>query len=169
MPPRPLLLPALAVLLAACPAGTPEAVDSPAVAEAPVMRDGFTAGPGLDDPAALRAWLEAEAERDGARPTFRLPVTLDFAEDAPNVIASARVGALAVSLDDTALGIPLADRARVLCSEVPCALWLEAQWGPLVALPGPPGAADGPPRVAVRAVLRPAHEPPDSLRVWLRR
>jgi len=43
--------------------------------------------------------------------------------------------AIAVKLDDTALGIRISDRVRMQCP-VPahtCTLWLEGYWGPLIS------------------------------------
>jgi len=84
----------------------------------------FTRGPALSPPDALRAWLEQQGDR-----TVRLPVTLVL--EAPHRIASARVGELPVTLDDSALGISLVDRLRQACpGQGECRVRLEGRWGP---------------------------------------
>ena len=73
-------------------------------------------GPKLAPEAALVAWLEGAGDA-----VLRLPLTI--------VDQGARLGSLAVEVDDTALGISLADRVRQACpGGRPCRVWVEGRW-----------------------------------------
>ena len=119
---------------------------TPANAEATIMSHALT--PSAD----LLAWL---GRQGGAR--VRLPVRLQFADQGRLALGPAHVGAwdepapdgISLTLDDTALGISLLDRARELCpaGEQACALWVEGTWGPLIGEPDP-----AKPTLAVREV-----------------
>jgi hypothetical protein len=82
----------------------------------------FVDGPAIDDTDALREWLAAH---DGERRQLRLPVSMDNGLGVSNFA----VGSVAIDVDDTALGISLADRARSRCgAQARCRLWLEGYW-----------------------------------------
>jgi hypothetical protein len=76
----------------------------------------YVRGPAIADSSELVAWLATQQRR------VRLPVVIDRR-------ASTRgyVGSLEIELDDTALGISLADRLRSLGGDR-VALWLEGRW-----------------------------------------
>jgi hypothetical protein len=76
----------------------------------------YVRGPAVANSAELVAWLATQARR------VRLPVVID-----PRSPTHGYVGPLAIELDDTALGISLADRVRSLGGDR-CALWLEGRW-----------------------------------------
>jgi hypothetical protein len=92
---------------------------------------GFVRGAAIAPTAGLIAWLDGQ-QLDGAPRLVRLPVVL--ARRGPRFsTAGARVGlasdALTVFLDDSKLGIGLADRARTACKDADtCALWVEGYW-----------------------------------------
>lgn len=101
-------------------------------------------GPALRPASALLAWLEASAGNDdGGRRLFRLPVVVRFEDryrlglGAAHIAASASdltPDAIALELDDTAMGIALLDQLRSRCPAGvdACAVWLDGYWGPLV-------------------------------------
>ena len=73
-------------------------------------------GPTLEPPAALVAWLEEAGDA-----VLRLPLTMRE--------QGAQLGTLAVEVDDSALGIDLADRVRQACpGGQPCRVWVEGRW-----------------------------------------
>ena len=89
----------------------------------------FVAGVPTDASAALAAWLEAR-RLDGRR--VRLPIVLVRGVVGFS-LRDARIGGgpapLTIVCDDSALGIGLADRARMGCGDAAtCALWLEGHW-----------------------------------------
>ncbi|MFO1054615.1 MAG: hypothetical protein U1F36_20525 [Planctomycetota bacterium] len=92
----------------------------------------FVHGPALADGPALAQWL-AKRAADGARPLVRLPVLVLLANP-PSTVQGARLlgaapDAATLTLDDSALGIGLADRARQACpGAAECPLWLEGRW-----------------------------------------
>lgn len=88
----------------------------------------FEDGPLVADTAALRAWLVA----GGAR-TVLVPVQVRV--DALGV-GDARIGALPVRLDDTALGVALHDRVRQACPDATCAILVEGRWGAVLGAEG---------------------------------
>lgn len=74
-------------------------------------------GPALDPPEALKAWLD-----DGGDSVVRVPLTVQKSVDA-------RIGSLRVEVDDSALGVSLADRLRMACAnEKKCTAWVEGRW-----------------------------------------
>ena len=79
-------------------------------------------GPPITAPAEdLAAWLAAQAPR-----LVRVAFTLD--RDAHGFTSrSARIGALTVQINDAALGVGIADRAR-RCEHAVCAFISEAYW-----------------------------------------
>lgn len=82
----------------------------------------FVDGPVIADADALREWLAAH---DGDLRQLRLPVSMDNGVGVSNFA----VGSVAIDVDDTALGISLADRARSRCgTQARCRLWLEGYW-----------------------------------------
>jgi hypothetical protein len=91
----------------------------------------FVRGAALVPADQLIAWLDSQKRGDEPR-LLRLPVVL--ARRGPRFsTVGARVGggsdALAVVLDDSKLGIGLADRARTACKDAAtCALWVEGYW-----------------------------------------
>ena len=104
--------------------------------------------------AELLSWLD-EQRKAGILVT--IPVRMSFTDAsrlAPgrtHIAGWAEPGpdTIALTLDDTALGIPLIDRVQELCpaDEEACALWLEGSWGPLIGDPDP-----NDPTLAVRGV-----------------
>lgn len=82
----------------------------------------FVRGVAVADAPALKAWLTQQTA------TVRLPVALELAP--VHAVKNARVGTLALKLDDSALGVSLADRAHQFCPRDgrPCVLWLEGRW-----------------------------------------
>lgn len=99
---------------------------------------GFSEGPAVSPASALLAWLEGE----GAGRTVRVPVVV---VPSPLGLASGYIAAsvevpesegLAVRLDDSTLGVSLADRLRDDCAyDVPCAIWVEGVWGSPLGMP----------------------------------
>lgn len=78
-------------------------------------------GPALEPVDALKAWLE-----DSGDAVLRVPLTVT---QTPPMRLEARVGALPVRLDDTALGVSLVDRVRSACGETKtCTVWVEGRW-----------------------------------------
>jgi hypothetical protein len=80
----------------------------------------YVRGPAIANSSELVAWLATQARR------VRLPVVID-----PRSPMQGYVGPVAVELDDTALGISLADRLRSIpptFDGTRCALWLEGRW-----------------------------------------
>lgn len=82
----------------------------------PTESPAYVRGPAVSDSAELVAWLATQARR------VRLPVVIDRRSPAHGY-----VGPLEIELDDTALGISLADRLRAIGGDR-CALWLEGRW-----------------------------------------
>lgn len=133
----------LALALGACPGAkrndAPPVGDTtpapPAIDARPTggsaMPDLTTPTQALEPQAELVAWLDHNGgARDiGAAPVLKLPVTI--AMDADRLgITGATLGALTVTLDDTALGIALKDRVR---QKYPVGapslrVWVEGRW-----------------------------------------
>lgn len=115
----------------------------------PVPPGRFVRGAAVTPADELRAWLDSQ-QRGGELRLVRLPVVL--AHHGPGFsTAGARIGggpaALTVFLDDSRLGIGLADRARMACKDADaCALWVEGFWR---------GEQDGGYTFEVRAVREP--------------
>lgn len=87
----------------------------------------FTRGPALAPVEGLKAWLAAQRRDDGHPRLVRVPVVMDC--DGLGQPRNARVGGLPVALDDSALGISLADRVRQACpGAATCHAWLEGLW-----------------------------------------
>jgi hypothetical protein len=91
----------------------------------------FTRGPALVPTDELRAWLEATRSDIGQR-KIRLPVWFEMAG---MTVKSTRIGAadgpdvVKVKLRDSALGVPLGDRARRAARDGSTpAMWLEGTW-----------------------------------------
>jgi hypothetical protein len=122
---RPVRLAALLTVgcaLWACPASTSSAKGGPDMQLRPHAELTFTRGHALSPPAALRAWLDQQGKK-----LVRAPVTVDT--DPLGSVRGARLGELAVTLDDSALGISLADRLRHACPDAAtCRVWLEGLW-----------------------------------------
>jgi len=76
----------------------------------------YVRGPAVANSSELVAWLATQARR------VRLPVVID-----PRSPTQGYVGPVSVELDDTALGVSLADRLRSF-NGTRCALWLEGRW-----------------------------------------
>lgn len=126
----------------------------------------FRPGPAILPSTELRDWLDG-LERNGPRPLLRLPVVIEFAAPHRLSIARAWIGgpgtepaqdAIRLRLDDSGMGIPLAEAALRECpGDAPsCALWLEGHWGALVS-PAPPSGERGDdiPAFAVLAIQGP--------------
>ncbi len=111
----------------------------------------FVEGPSVAAPAALLSWFEGE----GAGKRVRVPVVV---KPSPLGLSSGYIAAnaavpeaqgLSLQLDDSTLGVSLADRIRSDCEfDVPCLIWIEGQWGSSLGLPsfGGPLASAGPKR-----------------------
>ncbi|MBW2254949.1 MAG: hypothetical protein JRI25_10180 [Deltaproteobacteria bacterium] len=109
----------------------------------------FVDGPALSPSADLVAWFEG----DGAGKLVQLPVVVT---PSPLGLASGHVGvlpeppgadALLLKLDDTAMGVSLADKIRGDCpAGQACVIWVEGIWGATVAMPDMPAmpSMDGP-------------------------
>jgi hypothetical protein len=82
----------------------------------PYVSPTYVRGPAVANSSELVAWLATQSRR------VRLPVVID-----PRSPTQGYVGPVAIELDDTALGIPLADRLRS-SGGARCALWLEGRW-----------------------------------------
>lgn len=130
----------------------------------------FVDGPPIDPPGKLLEWLETTASAE-PRPRIRLPVVVQFSNAHRIGLAGGFIGvspaippgSIAISLDDTAMGISLLDRVRDACPDdrqTACAVWLEGRWGGgadrkfrvfrLVGLNPPPPPAGG---AAIRALI----------------
>lgn len=116
----------------------------------------FVDGPALSPASAVLAWLDGEGKGQRVQLPFAVVVS-------PLGVESARLGAppladdaLSVKLDDTALGVSLADQLGKLCgADGACDVWLEGVWGATVGgLDGPGMPLFGPakPTFSVRAV-----------------
>lgn len=80
---------------------------------------------------ALLNWLDRNGgARDiGGPPKLKLPVDVTLDPDRLG-IAGATLGGFPVNLDDSALGIALADRVRQKCAApaITCRVWVEGTW-----------------------------------------
>lgn len=84
----------------------------------------YVHGPSTADAAALRQWLEQQ------QAVVRLPVRVTLSSTG-GVTGGELLSKepFPLTLDDTALGVSLADRARQHCpGAAQCALWLEGRW-----------------------------------------
>ncbi|MGV3624593.1 MAG: hypothetical protein ACO1OB_27485 [Archangium sp.] len=78
-------------------------------------------GPPVEPVDALKAWLEASGDR-----VVRVPLTVT---KTPPSDVDARIGSMPVEVDDSALGISLAERVRMACAEEKtCTVWVEGRW-----------------------------------------
>lgn len=121
---------ALATLLAC---GSPATEDSPMPKHVRTPPS-FEAGPEIGPADELRAWFKASESA-----TVRVPVVIERRADGLGGVQSAWVGAsaepapadaLQLTLDDTTMGISLADQLRNLCPEDGrCVVWIEGRWG----------------------------------------
>lgn len=90
-------------------------------------------GPATDDADALLRWLGAQLDDEGRPATVRIPVRVALGEAGgasrgAHVVTRAGDG-LELQLQDSALGISLADRTRqAFPGAAGGALWLEGQW-----------------------------------------
>jgi len=83
----------------------------------------FVHGPSTASADTLRRWLGQQHD------TVRLPVLVTRGAGAQVITGSKDELPLSLSLDDSALGISLSDRARSACPGADqCALWLEGTW-----------------------------------------
>lgn len=147
---------ALALLLAGCGSSEPAPATTTPEKEAPSVRNKqdavppiFVDGSPVEPADRLQRWM---ADRLRRRPqvVLRLPFTF-WAEPrlAALGLALTRDGAALHRLDDTALGISLADRLRRLRGgDERCVVWLSVRSGPLLGQASP----DGPPVLSVMAV-----------------
>ncbi|MCB9878778.1 MAG: hypothetical protein H6835_14380 [Planctomycetes bacterium] len=92
----------------------------------------FVHGPAIADPERLLPWLAAQ--HDGERPALvQLPVRGPDPRAELHVVQAggdAERAAIAVRLDDAALGLALADRWKMLPSGSDPVAWLEGTWAP---------------------------------------
>jgi hypothetical protein len=80
-------------------------------------------GPATSDAKVLRAWLESTAEG-----VVRVPITVR-AGGLAGVRWDLAIGALDVTMSDSALGVSFEDRVRQACqSDRPCRVWVEGRW-----------------------------------------
>ena len=90
----------------------------------------FARGVSVTPPDQLLAWFESQ-KRDGQPRLMRIPVLLGSGVtgfSTANCKIGATPDALTVFLDDSALGIGIADRARSCKGQPVCAMWLEGYW-----------------------------------------
>lgn len=89
----------------------------------------FAEGPALEPAEGLAAWLDKQLTADGKRRRVRLPVVVKRGEMPHAVERTGFVGSekgLALELDDTAMGVSLADHVHRVCGEAAsCALLLD--------------------------------------------
>ncbi|MEU6453325.1 hypothetical protein [Streptomyces sp. NPDC047065] len=123
----------------------------------------FVPGPPVSPSGPLLAWLNDAADTNPRR-LVRLPVVVRFDPKRLGIVAGA-VGtgpggdgdrdAIRLTLNDRAMGVPLADRVRAHCptGEDACAVWLDGYWG----LPDGAFSQEGQPdpEGGVRAVFSP--------------
>ncbi len=87
----------------------------------PSPKRAFVRGPTLAPAETLVARLAAHTGR-----LLRMPVVV---ERTPLGARGGTLGGVRVLLEDSALGISLADRVRTACpGEGPCTVWLEGRW-----------------------------------------
>lgn len=111
----------------------------------------FVDGPSAAEEPALRSWLRTH---EGAARQLRLPVRLAKTAGSPR---EGRVGPVVIGVDDTALGVALADRVRAACGDAAeCRLWLEGYWSGtrLDLRKVGPRVSESSPRVGVQADRR---------------
>ena len=120
--------------------------------------DDFIPTVAVSPPEALLQWFQGEGSGQRVRvPMVVTPSPLGVSTG--YIAASAKVPeaeGLSLHLDDSALGIALADRIRTDCpADVPCAVWVEGHFGPTVVSLEPPGSSTGDPRptFSVRAYV----------------
>ncbi len=130
----PVLLLVMACSSAPAPpvAPTPIHVEETAMIDAPgpkpvspPVTPGWSRGPAVQPVAELEGWL-----RGAGRTELRVPVELTLSalgiEGAVIGLGGERLG---LDLDDSGLGISLADRARDACgTAATCAMWLRGRW-----------------------------------------
>lgn len=89
----------------------------------------FADGPSLSEQEALRSWLAKQVDEQGKPKRVRLPVLVKRGSQPGGVEKKGFVGdekGLALELDDSALGVSLADRYRQYCKEADaCVLLLD--------------------------------------------
>lgn len=108
-------IPVLLALLGGCATAPVQPVGRPLTAYAEKPKE---KGPALEPPEVLRKWFE-----DGGDSVVRVPLTVTQQP------LTARIGSLNVQLDDSALGISLAERVRMACGgEKSCTVWVEGRW-----------------------------------------
>ncbi len=159
-----LVLAVITALVAAHPHDPPIVERAEATPMQPTPTTTFVPGPELRPADQLKAWLDAQGQRD-PQPLLKLPVTIVTKGPAPLSMREAWIGThsevdtqtLILILDDTALGIPLQDQLQPVCPAEGgrCQLWLEGTWGPLVPLAN---VSEGFPVLAVRKVAGPIGE-----------
>lgn len=121
---RAVLLAATALAFLSCQATTTAMPNDPDMRLRPHVDVPFTRGPDLEPSAALTAWLGAQGRR-----LVRIPV--EILVEGPGRTRNARLGTLALALEDSALGISLADHVRRTCPDAAtCRAWLEGYWDP---------------------------------------
>lgn len=90
---------------------------------APVFEKGIALAP----KDALVAWLE-KAKLDGKPRLLRAPVVIARGQVGFD-ISKAKLGELEISVDDSAMGVGLADRADEKCGDAPtCAFLVQGYW-----------------------------------------
>lgn len=164
----PVLLLGLIAPLCGCPA--PQGGGAVVKTKDPKMPN-MKPGPTIDvskagAAAELRAFFEANQKTAaGQRRLFRVPVALRFEDPSRLAIAAAFVGAhlpaagqdaLALQLDDSALGVSLLEQVGRACPKdrTECAVWLTGHWGALVGGPELPESGEPGPKRWPFAVVR---------------
>lgn len=145
-------------LILAC-ATQPLPVETSPTEKAPMEKtsldaqDQTTDGPALDG--ELLAWLES------SKGSIQLPV--EVRRSVLGIDGGTVLGAnLDLRLDDTRMGIGLADQLGVVCGdEGPCAVWLEGEWG--ATLPDP--TEDALPTFSVQKVIGKVESEPKTVRI----
>jgi len=132
----------LLALLAACSVPPPLNAENPVRNLEPNTALDFVQGPKLDDATALLAALElAKADKL----SVRIPVAINVAAGDLGIESAALDCAenpLALTLDDSTLGVSLLDRVSHLCphEEAPCHVRVEGKWGPAFSFGEPSDA-----------------------------
>lgn len=88
----------------------------------------WTKGVAVTPTDQLLTWLDAQ-KRDGEALLIKVPVVVGKGFGPGFDISNSKIGELEVVLDDTALGVGVADKAMSFCrGKDSCAMWLEGYW-----------------------------------------
>ena len=123
------------LLLALACTGSPATTPPPEIPMKPTDTPSslWVAGPSIAPAQSLLAWLDGV----GAGKTITLPVValvtplgVRDASIGTDAMATLTEGTILLALDDSRLGVSLADRLREHCDDMgQCAVWIEGIWG----------------------------------------